>query len=253
MPQPLPPGFALGVLEPKAAVAAFAQRSLIEPTFSWQDLWNEEHTRAFTVSRLTEERLLEFIRDELAKAIAEGARFDAWAATVQARLEEAGWWGRREVIERPGAEPVATTFDPARLRLIFHVNTRQAYAAGTWAGIERNKATLPFVIYRTMRDVRVRASHKPWDGLALPVDHPFWKTHFPPNGWRCRCRAYAIDERGLASLVKAGLPVKREAPPERWVTFVNKRTGEVSKVPHGVDPGFGYNPGQAGGRVPGRA
>jgi hypothetical protein len=27
--------------------------------------------------------------------------------------------------------------------------------------------------------------------------------------------------------------------------WVNKRTGEVMKVPVGVDPGFAYNPGQA--------
>lgn len=253
MPQALPPDLRLGVVEPADAVAAFMRRRLIEPTFSWQDLWHEEHTRAFTVSRLTEERLLEFIRDELAKAIESGTRFEAWAATVQPRLEEAGWWGTREVVERPGAAPVATTFDPARLQLIFQVNTRQSHAAGRWARIERSKATLPYVIYSTMRDERVRASHRQWDGVALPVDHPFWKTHFPPNGWRCRCTAYAIDERGLERLRQAGRPVTTTAPKERWVEFTNKRTGEISKVPQGIDPGFGYNPGQAGGGVPGRA
>ena len=253
MPQPIPPGFTLGIVEPEEAVAAFARRSLIEVSFSWLDLWNEEHARAFTVSRLTEERLLEFIRDELAKAVKEGTRFEDWAKVVRPRLEEAGWWGTREVIERPGTEPVSTTFDPQRLALIFQVNTRQSYAAGRWARIERSKDTLPLVIYNTMRDERVRASHRPWDGLALPVDHPFWQTHFPPNGWRCRCTAYATDEEGLNRLRKAGLPVKTEAPPERWVPFVNKRTGEISQVPYGVDPGFGYNPGQAGGGVPGRS
>ena len=62
MPTPTPPDFKLGVIAPEDAVAALVRRQLIEVTFSWQDLWNEEHTRAFTVSRLTEERLLEVYR-----------------------------------------------------------------------------------------------------------------------------------------------------------------------------------------------
>lgn len=245
MPVEIPPGFTLGVLEPAEAVAAFQARELIAVTFSWQDLWNEEHTRAFTISRLTEQRLLEFIQAELEKAVQEGTRLEEWATTVRERLQEAGWWGKRRVIDAATGEEVTTTFDPSRLQLIFEVNTRQSYAAGRWARIERTKERFPLVMYRTMRDERVRASHRPWDGLALPADHPFWATHYPPNGWRCRCTAFAVDEKMLERYRRAGIPVKTEAPAERWVTFTNKRTGEVSKVPYGVDPGFGYNPGHA--------
>ena len=41
----------------------------------------------------------------------------------------------------------------------------------------------------------MRASHKPFDGLVLPIDNEFWREHYPPNGWRCRCIAFGIDER----------------------------------------------------------
>ena len=40
-----------------------------------------------------------------------------------------------------------------------------------------------------------------------------------------------------------GAPLKKEPPPVYFVEHVNQRTGEVSRVPVGVDPGFGYNPG----------
>lgn len=244
MPTPIPKGLRFGVVEPKDAVATFHRRNVIARTFSWQDMWHEEHQRAFTISRLTETSLLDFIRVELDKAIKDGTTLEAWAKTVQPRLEAAGWWGKREVQDTTTGETVTTTFDPTRLQLIFEVNTRQSYAAGRWARIDRNKGRFPFIMYRTMRDERVRASHAAWDGLVLPVDDPFWDTRFPPCGWRCRCTAFGVDQAGIDRYKAAGMPVKTEAPPTQWVEFVNKRTGEVSKVPRGVDPGFGYNPGK---------
>lgn len=247
MPTPIPPGLGLGVVEPVEAVEAFQARQLLEITFSWQDLWNEEHTRAFTVSRLTSERLLEFMRDELGKAVSNGTRLEDFRKAVMPRLISAGWWGKRTVVDTATGEKVNTTFDPSRLELIYSVNTRQSYAAGRWARIERTKDRFPFIMYRTMRDERVRLSHRPWDGLVLPVDHKFWETHFPPNGWRCRCTAFAVDERTIERYRRQGFAIKTTAPREEWVTFTNRRTGEVSKVPRGVDPGFAYNAGRRAG------
>jgi hypothetical protein len=40
-----------------------------------------------------------------------------------------------------------------------------------------------------------------------------------------------------------GLTISKPAPP-KTVTYTNARTGEVTEVPEGVDPGFGYNPGK---------
>ena len=94
------------------------------------------------------------------------------------------------------------------------------------------------------RDERVRHSHALWDGVALPVGHPWWNTHYPPNGWRCRCRAFAVSERDLARYEEDGVAVKRDAPPVVFTEFTNRSTGEVSKVPVGIDPGFAYNPGK---------
>jgi uncharacterized protein with gpF-like domain len=32
-------------------------------------------------------------------------------------------------------------------------------------------------------DGRTRPMHAAWHNTVLPFDHPFWKTHYPPNGW----------------------------------------------------------------------
>ncbi|MDH0373707.1 phage head morphogenesis protein [Comamonas aquatica] len=152
-----------------------------------------------------------------------------------------------------------TTFDPARLRLIYDTNTRQAYATGLWERVERAKRTHPYLRYITRRDGRVRHEHAQWDNLVLPVDHPFWKTHWPPNGWRCRCRVmsmsqaeydrgYSIERQGAERDASAQGVYKRFNTQEPVVPvreYVNPRTGEVLHVPEGIDPGFAYNPGQA--------
>ena len=142
MPTPIPTDFTLGAVAPEEAMAAFQARNLLETTFSWQDLWHVEHTRAFTISRLAETDLLDFVRAELDKAIEAGTDFRDWADTIQQRFEAAGWWGKRQVIDTATGEKVSTTFDPKRLQLIFEVNTRQSYAAGRWAGIERGMRVL---------------------------------------------------------------------------------------------------------------
>ena len=50
MPTPIPPGFKLGTVEPDDAVAAFDHRALLQPSFRWQDVWQDEHSRAIAVA-----------------------------------------------------------------------------------------------------------------------------------------------------------------------------------------------------------
>lgn len=241
MPEPT---IRLGVMEPRDAVAVFQQRGQLETTYSWQDLWHHEHARAFTVSRLANVQLLEQMRAEIDSAIKNGTRFDEFAKAMRPRLEAAGWWGKREVIESSTGEIHTTTFDPQRLRLIYDTNTRQSYAAGRWQRAERSAHRFPFLLYRTAQDERVRASHRRWNNLVLPIGHPFWDAHYPPNGWRCRCMAFPVDQRDIDRRRAAGDDIRTEAPPDDLVEFVNKRTGQVTQVPRGIDPGFDYNPGK---------
>ncbi len=109
----------------------------------------------------------------------------------------------------------------------------------------------------------MRAAHRTWDNLVLPIDDPFWEAHWPPNGLRCRCYVTSLTQREYdkgyseyrakyeynpdGSIKRIPdlerIPFKKKAPPEQYITWTNKRTGAVSQVPAGVMPGFDYNPG----------
>lgn len=244
MSVPIPAGFALGVTEPLDALRRFQSRQLLLPSFRWQDVRDAEHARGFAVAGITKLSVLQQFYDQLQLTLAEGRSLADFRVEMGRKLVKAGLWGDIAITDPATGEQRITRFNDARLRTIFDTNLRQSHAAGRWDRIERSKATQPYVMYRTMRDERVRASHRAWDGLVLPVDHPFWRSHYPPNGWRCRCTAFAVSERGLARRIAAGEKINRVAPPEETDQYVNPHTGERLSVPRGVDPGFGYNPGQ---------
>lgn len=241
---------ALFKLTPQEAVEYLQGRGQLAQTFDWRDVWQEEHAHQFTVSRLANLDILEAMRDGILASVKGDSSRRDWTKHAREILQQAGWWGKKEVLDPATGEMVTTTFDPARLKLIFDTNTRMAYSAGLWQRIERNKKSHPYIRYITKRDEKVRELHRSWDNLTLPVDHPFWKTHFPPNGWRCRCRAMSISQaeydKGLSPL---GETLNKTAPDVQYRDWLNKRTGVVERVPVGIDPGFGYNPGM---RVPGQ-
>lgn len=75
-----------------------------------------------------------------------------------------------------------------------------------------------------------RPLHAAWGRarLTLRHDHPFWQTHYPPNGWGCQCRV---------TPVAAPAANDQTAPPEAWDVRDSK-----GKLP-GIDEGFDYAPG----------
>lgn len=238
----MPPPITLGAIRPEDSIAAFQARGLLRASFRWQDVWQAEHARAFAVAGVMRLDILKLIRGEVDQAVTSGLGFAQFRDSLRTQLVRRGWWGNIEITDPATGEVRKTRFDDRRLSLIFDVNMRQSHAAGRWARGMRSR--MPFIVYRTMGDERVRQSHRPWDYLVLPRDHPFWDTHIPPNGWRCRCHFFFTDEAGVQALIAAGKKVLREPPPTTWVEFVNKSNGQTERVPRGIDPGFAYNPGK---------
>lgn len=241
---------ALRKLPPAEAVAYLGRRGQLTQTYSWKDLWEDEHAQQFTVSRLARLDLLEDIRSQITRSVGGDLSRKDFMRDSEKLLASAGWWGEKTVTDPATGKEVTTTFDPARLKLIYDTNTRMAYSAGLWERMERNKKTHPYVRYITQGDEKVRESHRAWANVTLPIGDPFWQTHYPPNGWRCRCRAVAVSRRDYESgVTPTGMAMVKKAPTIEMREWLDKRTGEVKVVPVGIDPGFGYNVGAASARA----
>lgn len=247
-------------LPPQEAIAYMQGRELVGETFNAYDLWQDQHGRAFTISRLARADLLEALQRSLAKSVAGDLSRKDWVDSAEQLLKSAGWWGTKEVTNPDTGELLKTRFNHARLQLIFDTNVRQAQAAGQWQRLLRNRRIHPYARYVCMDDDRVRPLHRSWHGVTLPLDDPWWQTHRPPNGYRCRCRIVGVSQRDYdrgevlsrpgaetdenAPIVRHAM--RKTAPKDRWVEWRNPATAETKRIPAGIDPGFDYNAGTVG-------
>lgn len=229
-------------LPPEKALAFFRDKGLAT-SFAWQDQWQKEHDAAFTVAKMMNLDLLRDTRAAVDKAIAEGQTFEMFRDNIEARLVEAGWWGKAEMVDpASGEKKLVQLGSVRRLRTIYQTNMMTAYSAGHWQEIQDGKAAAPYLMYDAVDDDATREEHAAWDGTVLPADDPWWSTHMPPNGWNCRCGVIQLSDDQVKSL---GLEVADQAPQGKEREYTNPRTGEVSMVPEGIDPGWAYNPGEA--------
>lgn len=228
-------------LAPEQAIAWFRAKGFTIG-FDWQDVWQEEHARAFTVAKAMSRDLLEDIRTEVDKALSEGSTLEQFSKALRPKLQARGWWGKSlQTDPQTGETKVVQLGSPGRLRTIYDANLRTSYAAGKWQRIQRTKRTLPFLRYVSVMDGRERPEHHDWHGTLLPVDHPWWDTHYTPCGWGCRCDVQALNQRMMD---RRGWTITQ---PRRFPTrdYVNRRTGEITKLERGIDPGWSYNVGKA--------
>ena len=229
-------------LPPKEAIAFFRSKGL-EPRFAWQDVWQQEHAKAFTVAKMMQRDLLEETRAAVDQAISEGQTLEQFKAGLKPKLQKAGWWGKQQQTDpATGEEKLVQLGSDRRLRTIYQVNLRSAYAHGNWQRIERNKAAFPYLVYTTAGDFKVRVQHRAWAGICLPVDHEFWNTHYPPCGWRCRCGTISLTRRMYETRKGSLITTPPKFEP---VVHLNERTGELIEIEKGIDPGFNFNVGKA--------
>ncbi|WP_137136625.1 phage minor head protein [Rhizobium sp. FKY42] len=246
---------------PPVEVTGFFDRKTATPAFSWADVWAEEHAYRFTVAKAVELDVLNAFRGTIAQAIAEGKGFDNWKPLIEKELTKLGWWQPRMVADPSGIQPerMVNFSSDRRLKTIFWSNMNSARAAGQWERAQRSKKTLPYVLYLRTTSGDPRPEHLLWVGTILPIDHPFWNTHWPPNGWLCKCQVRMISAREAERLLGTERVYGKDADGNEIrvrytdqvpdlgpdLEYRNRRTGEVSMVPPGIDPGWQTNPGLA--------
>lgn len=230
------------------AVTEYFDRRPNVPTRRWDQFAPAEHALGFTVARSAGFDILEDIRTEIRKAIRDGLPFDQFRSALEPALKAKGWWGDRQRFDPDtGREVTERLGSPRRLRLIYDANIRSAQAAGEWVDIQANKAFLPYLEYITSLSERKRPEHLAWVGTTLPVDDPWWRTHYPPNGWNCKCRV-----RPRAEPRDDLTPAQLRRPPLDLQPWRSASTGESRLAPRGIDPGWDGNAGLARSRLAGR-
>jgi SPP1 gp7 family putative phage head morphogenesis protein len=85
-------------------------------------------------------------------------------------------------------------------------------AASKWVDIRKTKQALPYLQYDTAGDDKVRPEHAAMDGITLPVDDPFWKSFYPPNGWNCRCTVRKVAGGNVTSKDDINYPSEKAVP-----------------------------------------
>lgn len=226
-------------LPPKEAIAYLEQKGY-KIGFNWQDVWQAEHQVAFTVAKVMQQDLLEDIRKEVTRALADGTTYETFAKNLTPTLKAKGWWGKKVMTDPlTGEEREVQLGSARRLKVIYDTNLRTAHSEGQWERIQDSKEAFPYLEYDGNNSEHSRLLHSQWDKLVLPVDDPFWLAHFPVKEWGCKCR---VIPRSARQLERQGKQVGT-APKVPTKMFTNKRTGEVLQVPQGVHPAFHYPPG----------
>ena len=177
--------------------------------------------RAFYVSGLARHDLVMLVSDGMEEALKNGETLETFKARIAEAIKTQGW-------------------HDYRVENIFRTNMQTAYAAGRYKKMQAVKKSRPYWQYMAIMDRRVRPSHAILNGMVYPADHEFWKTNYPPNGFRCRCGVRTLSERQVKRM---GLEVRKEMPgPGVWTD--PKTDYEYFVHFPGADKGFRNNPGR---------
>lgn len=207
---------------PFAEQLEFFREKLNVPTERWDDIWQEAHDRAFMVAGAMKADLLDDLRRAVEKSIAEGRGLADFRKSFREIVKKHGWTGWTGEGSKAG--------QAWRTKVIYETNMTASYAAGRYQQLTDPEFLKRRPYWRYVHADYVanpRVQHLAWDGLTLPHDHPFWRTHFPPNGWGCQCRVIPVNEREYEKAKAAG---QAEAP-EGWEDGA------------GIDKGWAYAPG----------
>jgi hypothetical protein len=211
------------------AISFFRQKDNLSSTH-WTDVMDEAHSHGFAVAGAASKALVEDFRQAVDKAISQGTGMAEFRKDFDQIVKTHGW--------------SHTGNAGWRARVIYETNLTTAFSAGRYAQLTEPDilAAFPYWQYNHTACANPRLQHLAWDGLVLAADDAFWASCYPPNGWGCRCYVTPVSRGQLRRMGKSGPDTAPQLQTRDWL---NKRTGEVTQIPVGIDPGFNYNPGQA--------
>lgn len=195
----------LFTLPPEEIVKWFQSKGLIT-SWSWRDVWQDAHNRAFTVAKGMDLDVLQSIKDEVDKIFSHGLTYEQFRKDLEPTLKRLGWWGKVKASDVPGYDPnsgidpdsMVQLGSPRRLRTIFTVNSSVAYNAGRWKSFMENVANMPYLQYHQLDRKTKRKAHVFFDEKIFRFDDPIWDIIAPPSDWNCGCYLTAHSESEVA-------------------------------------------------------
>lgn len=184
------------------AIAYAESRGVVLPDIYYSLLIGTQRSKATSIAGLASLEQIKFVIDQVSTALKNGSTFKDFQNSVKTGVVK---------IDLPAY----------RLDNIFRTNIQVAYNRGRWEQQKRAAVSRPYLMYDAINDGRTRPNHSVMDGVVLPRDDPWWRTHYPPCGYRCRCTVISLSE-----------------------TQAQKRG--VTPMPPPVDPdeGWSFNPGE---------
>ena len=258
MPDPIDLGFAVK-LPPRRAIRYFKAKGYAI-SWNWWEVWQEAHAKAFTVAKALQLDVLHTLRGALQRALDEGLTERAFARDMEPALKKLGWWGRQVVVGEQGEAELVQLGSPHRLKTIFRTNMNTSYAAARFRQQLETADIRPYWQYLAMGDARTRPSHAALNGQVFRHDDPFWNSHYPPNGFNCRCRVRAltaeqVKERGLKITSSRGrlATVNQHAGIDKHSGEIVTRPGTAYRGTDTLDRPFILTPDAGWSHNPGRA
>ncbi len=220
-------------LKYKDAVEFWQSKIKLSPG-QYRRLSDEAKMKAFAVAGIAKGDELETVYNALAQAVEGNISFKDFKKQCKDVFEKRGWTG----------------IQSWRVDNIFRTNVQTAYMAGRWKQVSAAAGLRPYGQYSAVNDRRTRPTHLAANGMVYPLDHVFWDTWWPPNGFRCRCNVKTLSARQVK---QRGIEVKTEDMTGKLVEPVDPETG--NRMPARLmmpDPGFMFHPGKSvfGGITP---
>ena len=220
-------------LAPALAIKYFKKKG---NTYSqdWYEIWQDAHKKTFTVAKAMREDILKDIRTAVDKALSEGKTLHEFQKELKPTLQKKGWWGEQFVVDSQGVAEKVQLGSMYRLKTIYSVNMQTVYQTGRYKTQVDNANNRPYWEYVAVMDASTRPEHAMLNGLVYRYDDPFWKSFYPPNGWRCRCRVNALSDYNIK---KKKIPVSNsEGTLSEGMALVSKKSGEYKPVTVYTDP-----------------
>lgn len=156
----------------------------------WRNLDAKAREHAFTVAGIAKLDLIGSVMKDVLRALKRGESMGDFKKRVSAKLTRA-WKEER----------------PYHVELIYRNAVQSAYSHGREAELRSPEVLSdhPYWMHSSIMDSRTtELICRPLNGLVLPAEHPYWKTHTPPLHHGCRSikRALTVQQaqrRGIAT------------------------------------------------------